>query len=101
MSDIGIKISDPKRTLTEGEKNEVLGHQIEDDIIYCYVDKKPVARDEGVFAHVVAHADGGKTTVDNIRFVRKCYNSESGTQNLDEFKKKVLTNQTNVSKGKL
>jgi len=101
LSDIGIKISDPKRTLTEGEKNEVLGHQIEDDIIYCYVDKKPVARDEGVFAHVVAHADGGKTTVDNIRFVRKCYNSESGTQNLDEFKKKVLTNQTNVSKGKL
>ena len=89
LSDIGVKIKDPKRTLTESEKNEVLGHQIEDDIIYCYVDKKPVARDEGVFAHIVAHADNGETTPDNIRFVRKKYNSESGSQNLDEFKKKV------------
>ena len=90
LSVIGVKIKHTKRALTKHEKLQVLGLQTkDDDLIYCYVDKKPVVRDEGVFAHVVSHADGGETTVDNIKFVRKCYNSESGSQNLNEFKKKV------------
>jgi hypothetical protein len=48
--------------------------------------------------HVVAEANGGKTTVDNLRPICAACNLSMGTENLDDFKKRCGFNSSQIPK---
>ena len=52
----------------------------------CYVDGKDLVYADAEAAHIEAWSLGGRTTVDNIAMVRKEYNKEMGTMNVEEYK---------------
>ena len=52
----------------------------------CYIDGLPLSWDEAEAGHIVAHAKQGKTVLDNCAMIRKCYNSDMGTMDVNEYK---------------
>ena len=52
----------------------------------CFVCKTEIQKDRFDAGHIVAHADGGSDTADNMRPICKTCNTSMGTQNLMEFK---------------
>jgi hypothetical protein len=48
--------------------------------------------------HVIAEANGGKTTVDNLRPICAACNLSMGTENLDDFKKRCGFNSSQIQK---
>ena len=51
----------------------------------CYIDNEPLVYADAD-AHIEAWSLGGRTTVENIAMVRKEYNKEMGTMNVEEYK---------------
>ena len=53
----------------------------------CVIDGLPLVWEEAEAAHIKAHANGGKTRLNNLAMVRKVYNKSMGTIDLYEYKK--------------
>lgn len=77
-----ITIKDPRRLFPRWMKEHVLQKQG----YVCAIDEQPLKWEEADAAHIVAHADGGKTVVDNCAMVRKEHNSAMGKMSVDEYK---------------
>lgn len=52
----------------------------------CYIDGMPLTWDDAEAGHIVAHAKGGKTVLENCAMIRKSYNSDMGTMDVNEYK---------------
>ncbi len=53
----------------------------------CAVDGLPLTWDEADAGHIIAHADGGKTELENCAMIRKIHNSKMGTMSVTEYTK--------------
>lgn len=53
----------------------------------CYVCERILYDDDFHAAHILAEANGGNTTIDNLRITCRLCNLSCATKNLDEFKK--------------
>ena len=51
----------------------------------CAVDGKPLKWEDAHAAHIDAHTKGGRTIYSNLAMVRKDYNSDSGSTNLNDY----------------
>lgn len=80
--DIGVTLKDSKRSLSLNDRQYLLGMQN----FKCYVDDKDLDLSEAAAGHLIAHCNGGKTTIENCRMIRKIYNSESGSMDLDIYR---------------
>lgn len=80
--DIGITFKDSKRTLGREDRMFLLSMQN----FKCYIDGEDLTLPEAAAGHIIAHCNGGKTTRENCRMIRKCHNQESSSMNLDEYK---------------
>ena len=56
----------------------------------CAIDGKPLAWEDAHAAHIKAWSKGGKTTYSNLAMVRKEYNWDMKTMNLEEYKETVF-----------
>ena len=80
--EIGITFKDSKRVLGQSDKQILLAKQN----FTCYVDGKALSLKDAAAGHIIPHCDGGETTLANCRMIRREYNTESGSMNLDEYK---------------
>lgn len=51
--------------------------------------------------HIIAEANGGEINVNNLMPICECCNKSMGTKNLNEFKKLLQLNPSNISKEKV
>tara|TARA_B100000073_G_C23691297_1_gene556570 strand:- start:77 stop:1408 length:1332 start_codon:yes stop_codon:yes gene_type:complete len=77
-----IETRDNNRSFTVNEKEAKLAEQN----FVCAVDGKNLKWNDAHAAHIIAHANGGRTIYSNLAMVRACYNTEMGTMNLNEYK---------------
>ena len=77
-----ITLKDPTRSLPEKQREAKLSAQN----FICAVDGKKLSMKDAVAAHVISHANGGRTTWDNIVMVRKSHNVAMGTMDLNSYK---------------
>jgi hypothetical protein len=80
-----IETRDNNRSFTVNEKEAKLAEQN----FVCAVDGKPLKWKDAHAAHIVAHANGGRTIYSNLAMVRACYNTEMGTMNLNDYKENM------------
>tara|TARA_B100000676_G_scaffold90855_1_gene90571 strand:+ start:813 stop:2144 length:1332 start_codon:yes stop_codon:yes gene_type:complete len=80
-----IETRDNKRSFSVLEKEAKLAEQN----CVCAVDGKKLEYKDAHAAHIIAHANGGRTIYSNLAMVRACYNKEMGTMNLNEYKNRV------------
>jgi hypothetical protein len=52
----------------------------------CYVTGLPLSIKDAVGGHIVAHSDGGRTTIDNCAAIHKDENSRMGSMNVIDYK---------------
>lgn len=52
----------------------------------CVIDDLPLDWSDAEAAHIVAHSKGGNTKLDNCAMIRKSYNRDMGTMNVNEYK---------------
>lgn len=83
-----IILKDPKRAFPRALVEQVLALQDYKD----YVDGKPLTLENAVGAHITAHKDGGRTTIDNLAVTSIEHNSRMGSMNLEDYKKLWLEN---------
>lgn len=57
----------------------------------CYIDGTTVTFEECEAAHIQSDKYGGKRTYDNFVMVKKHYNRDMGTMNLEDYKKSLTT----------
>lgn len=83
MGDIDdlIEVQDKKRSFTVLEKEAKLAEQK----FRCAIDGKPLKWKDAHAAHIIAHANGGRTVYSNLAMVRASYNTEMGTMDLNGF----------------
>ena len=60
----------------------------------CYVCSRQLEFDNFEAGHIVAEANSGETTLDNLKVVCKPCNTSMGTTNLEEFKKTMTSKET-------
>lgn len=77
-----LVVKDSKRNFNPKWKEQKLIDQDYKDII----DGKPITLDNSVMAHIVAHADGGKTEYDNLALTTEEHNRRMGQMNLYAYK---------------
>ena len=80
-----IETRDNNRSFSVVEKEAKLPEQN----FVCAVDGKSLKWKDAHAAHIVAHANGGRTVYSNLAMVRACYNTEMGTMNLNQYKEMV------------
>lgn len=51
----------------------------------CLVDKLPLKWEDAEAAHIIAHADGGQTTLENCAMIRKIHNQKMGTMSVTQY----------------
>jgi hypothetical protein len=74
---------DPIRVFTLEQKSVRLA----DQGYVCMIDGNPLKLEDAAGAHIIAHCNGGRTTMDNLWVVRSKYNKEMGSMDAREFKK--------------
>jgi hypothetical protein len=92
LTEIGIVVRDPKRSLTTEEHNAIWMEQNQ----VCFIDGEPLDFEDAQGGHVKPWAEGGKTVPENIRMIRKIHNTQMGTMSMLDYKKFYLKNK-NVS----
>lgn len=80
-----ITILDKKRSFSKDEKERQLLEQGSN----CYIDNLTLDYKHAHAAHIISHANGGKTTPENMKMVRAKYNIAMGQSNLEEYKKQL------------
>lgn len=51
----------------------------------CLIDKLPLKWEDAEAGHIIAHAEGGKTTMENCAMIRKIHNQKMGTMSVTEY----------------
>lgn len=74
---------DPIRAFSLEQKSVRLA----DQGYVCMIDGNPLKLEDAAGAHIIAHCNGGPTTMDNLWVVRSKYNKEMGSMDAREFKK--------------
>ena len=82
-----IIVQDSKRNFTKEEKELRLAQQD----YKCSLDGQPLLYGDAEAAHIIAHKNGGKTTMSNMVMVRREHNRAMGTMDLEDYRK-VLDN---------
>lgn len=82
LDNCGLKLLDSKRCFTRDEIESALIKQGYKD----FIDGSKLTMKDAVGAHVIAHSNGGKTTIDNLVVVSKAHNTAMGTQPVDVYK---------------
>jgi hypothetical protein len=77
-----LEVKDTKRNFTQMEKEAKLAEQE----FVCGIDGYQLNMKDAHAAHIVAHANGGKTVYSNLVMVRAVYNREMGTMNLNTYR---------------
>ncbi len=77
-----MTIQDVKRAYTSVEKETKLAEQN----WLCYIDGLILNMSDAEAGHIESHSDGGKSTMDNMRMIRKSHNRSMGTTNLEVYK---------------
>ena len=80
--EIFLEMKDTKRNFTQLEKEAKLAEQE----FVCGIDGFKLNMKDAQAAHIVAHANGGKTVYSNLVMVRTVYNREMGTMDLNTYK---------------
>ena len=80
-----IETRDSNRSFSVNEKEAKLAEQG----FVCAIDGKSLQWKDAHAAHIVAHANGGRTVYSNLAMVRACYNTEMGTMNLNQYKEMI------------
>lgn len=78
-----ITVKDPKRCFSAKEIEDCLIHQNWTD----FIDGKPLALQDAVGAHRVAHTNGGRTTKSNLVVVSAEHNTAMGSMDVDSYKR--------------
>jgi hypothetical protein len=78
-----VTILDPKRCFSRDEIEKALI----DQGYKCYVDGKPLTMKDSAGAHKKAWSKGGKTVKRNLVAVRSVHNKQSGSMDIDTYKK--------------
>lgn len=73
---------DPIRVFTFQQKAVKLA----DQNYVCAIDGLPLKLEDAAGAHIIAHCNGGQTTIENLWVVRSKYNKEMGSMDAREFK---------------
>jgi len=81
-----IETRDKNRSFTINEKEAKLAEQN----FVCAVDGQPLKWKDAHAAHIVAHANGGRTIYSNLAMIRACYNTQMGTMDLNEYKENYM-----------
>ena len=77
-----ITVKDSKRCFNVVEKEDRLIEQN----WKCYIDGEKLDYKDAEAAHIVAYSKGGKTEVANLAMVRKKWNQDMGSMDLEEYK---------------
>lgn len=85
LDNCGLKLLDPKRCFSREEIESALIKQGYKD----FVDGKKLTMKDAVGAHIIAHSNGGKTTLENLVVVSKAHNTAMGTQPVDVYKQSL------------
>ena len=80
-----ITVLDSKRSFSKVQKERQLLEQDSN----CYIDNLTLDYKHAHAAHIISHANGGKTIPENMKMVRARYNIEMGQSNLEEYKKQL------------
>jgi hypothetical protein len=88
-NNLGIVITDKVRGLSQTERETMWLNQDRK----CFISGEFLPFEDSVAAHIEAHADGGKTTAENIVIVHKELNAKMGSMNLFDYKKLYLENR--------
>lgn len=83
LKNIGIVLKDKRRTISDKDALTVYARQDGKDAITG----KVVPIDDLVKGHVVAHAKGGESTIDNTVLINKFDNTKQGSQHYDDYLK--------------
>jgi len=81
-----IEVRDINRSFTVNEKEAKLAEQN----FRCAIDGKKLKWNDAHAAHIVAHANGGRTVYSNLAMVRACHNTDMGTMDLNVYKEKMV-----------
>ena len=84
MNDAGIVILDPVRVFSREIKEQVWMKQDKK----CWVTGLPLAFEDAEGGHIVAHSNGGRTTIENCAIVHK--NENSAMSSMDATMYKVM-----------
>ena len=84
MNDAGIVILDPVRVFSREIKEQVWMKQDKK----CWVTGLPLAFEDAEGGHIVAHSNGGKSTIENCAIVHK--NENSAMSSMDATMYKVM-----------
>lgn len=83
-----ITVKDPKRCYTRKEIEDRLIEQDWKD----YIDGKSLKLENAVGAHVIAHTNGGKTSLDNLVVISEEHNTAMGSMDVESYKQWYLDN---------
>ncbi len=79
--------SKTRKSIPQSVRMELWRNHFGDQYIgKCFVCKDEIQKDNFHAGHIVAHADSGSDTADNMRSICKTCNTSMGTMNLLEFK---------------
>jgi len=86
-SSIETNMSKERKSIPQSVRKELwINHFGERYEGKCFVCKIKITKEEFEAGHVIAYAEGGSDTLDNLRPICKTCNRSMGTQNLLEFK---------------
>jgi len=88
-----VTIQDVKRAYTSTEKETRLAEQN----WLCDIDGLPLSMSEAEAGHIESHSNGGRSTMDNMRMIRKSHNRAMGTMNLEVYKQHWLEQNKKAS----
>lgn len=82
---------DPLNVVTPKDKKRCFTRkEIEDRLIEQdwtdFIDGRPLALEDAVGAHRIAHTKGGRTTKDNLAVISEAHNSAMGSMDVDSYK---------------
>lgn len=82
-----IIVKDTRRSFSKHDREMQLAKQRG----RCYIDGEQLSWDDAEAAHIVSHADGGKSDAMNMVMVRNTHNRAMGTMNVEDYKSMWLS----------
>jgi hypothetical protein len=83
-----LVVKDTRRSFSRTDRDMQLAKQRGK----CYIDGAPLNMDDAEAAHIVSHADGGKSDITNMVMVRDIHNRAMGTMNVEDYKSVWISN---------
>ena len=88
-----VTILDKKRAFSKIEREKQLLNQN----CVCDIDNLPLKLEDAEAAHIISYDNGGSSTMENMKMVRKEHNRAMGTMNLEDYRVIWLQNNKKAS----